>query len=431
MLAVLIILSLFLVTGNAFYINTLNVCSKPQNLIVGKARNRLPITRTNTHPNSISFSDNNDKKVLTMTKPFQDRTPLYLMHFFFAFASRMWDMGIVLLIAEITNNSLFLVAATGFVSSLSIFLFMSSIGAWLDRNNRMLAVKLTLGAKALAVSVAYIITAVLNYKHLALLPSLRTYALYALPVLCAIAGVAFSTITQSVEKDWIVVLSAGDSAWLSETNSFMSQIDLACSSFAPAVTGFLFSALSKDAAAVSLLLTNGLTTVFLYTYMQNLYRAWPLLANRTIKESDTGKSKSTVAASPSSALPSTTSKPTHFLSEFLSSGCAGTMIAYSFLYLTVLSFGSLMTVYLRTAGITDKWIGIARGLASLTGFAGAFLFPFFMRKLGLWMTGQVAIWYQSLLVSIAALSMFWGRSRASVVIMMVTVVRLCIYCHCY
>lgn len=354
-----------------------------------------------------------------MTKPFQDRTPLYLMHFFFAFASRMWDMGIVLLIAEITNNSLFLVAATGFVSSLSIFLFMSSIGSWLDRNNRMLAVKLTLSAKALAVSVAYIITAILNYKHLALTPSLRSYALYTLPVLCAIAGVAFSTITQSVEKDWIVVLSAGDSAWLSDTNSFMSQIDLACSSFAPAVTGFLFSALPKEAAAVSLLLTNGLTTAFLYTYMNNLYRAWPLLANRS-QNKDSNSKSSTATTSKSSIAPK---KSSHFLSEFMSSGCAGTMIAYSFLYLTVLSFGSLMTVYLRTAGIADKWIGISRGLASLTGFAGAFLFPFFMRRFGLWMTSQVAISYQSFLVSIAALSMFWGRSHASVITMMVTVVR--------
>lgn len=33
--------------------------------------------------------------------------------------------------------------------------------------------------------------------------------------------------------------------------------------------------------------------------------------------------------------------------SFLSSGCAGTMVGYSVLYFTVLSFGSLMTVYLK------------------------------------------------------------------------------------
>ena len=33
--------------------------------------------------------------------------------------------------------------------------------------------------------------------------------------------------------------------------------------------------------------------------------------------------------------------------DFINSGCCGMMVAYSFLYLTVLSFGSLMIVYLR------------------------------------------------------------------------------------
>ena len=40
-------------------------------------------------------------------KPFDNRRVLFVMHFCFAFVSRMWDMGIVLLIAELTNNSLF------------------------------------------------------------------------------------------------------------------------------------------------------------------------------------------------------------------------------------------------------------------------------------------------------------------------------------
>lgn len=49
-----------------------------------------------------------------------------------------------------------------------------------------------------------------------------------------------------------------------------------------------------------------------------------------------------------------TNKPTgpssdykYFFYDFIHSGCCGMMVAYSFLYLTVLSFGSLMIVYLR------------------------------------------------------------------------------------
>ncbi|OYY06532.1 MAG: hypothetical protein B7Y70_16305, partial [Rhizobiales bacterium 35-68-8] len=42
-------------------------------------------------------------------------------------------------------------------------------------------------------------------------------------------------ITMGLEKDWVVVLSNGNSEWLSKTNSIMTQIDLACNAIAPIV----------------------------------------------------------------------------------------------------------------------------------------------------------------------------------------------------
>ena len=49
------------------------------------------------------------------------------------------------------------------------------------------------------------------------------------------AGLCFSTIKQSLEKDWLVVLSNNNTEWLTETNSVMTQIDLLCNTAAPAV----------------------------------------------------------------------------------------------------------------------------------------------------------------------------------------------------
>eukprot|EP01034_Spumella_vulgaris_P033585 gene33585-41443_t len=95
------------------------------------------------------------------------------------------------------------------------------------------------------------------------------------------------------------------------------------------------------------------------------------------------------------------------MADFLHSGCAGVMISYAFLFFTVLSFGSLMTVYVRWAGVTPSWIGACRGLAALTGFAGALLFPLVNSHLGLYQTAQVSILYQCLLVLVAASSFFW------------------------
>jgi iron-regulated transporter 1 len=93
--------------------------------------------------------------------------------------------------------------------------------------------------------------------------------------------------------------------------------------------------------------------------------------------------------------------------SFATCGCAGAMIAYSFLFLTVLSFGSLMTVYLQWAGMSEEAIGVSRGLAALTGFAGALSYPSLRARLGLWRAAELSIVFQSSLVALAAASFFW------------------------
>ena len=108
---------------------------------------------------------------------------------------------------------------------------------------------------------------------------------------------------------------------------------------------------------------------------------------------------------------------TSTVAKFFNSGCAGIMLAYSFLYLTVLSFGAIMTVYLRWAGISDHWIGIFRGLNALSGFAGASIFPRLKDICGLMKTGLGAVWYQFTLVSIASASfLLCGREESSFVV---------------
>lgn len=81
---------------------------------------------------------------------------LCFLYIVFSFASRMWEIGIVLLVAELTKNSLFIVAASGFMSSLAIFILMPSIGTTLDRTDRMLTAQIALGVKLIAVTSAYV-----------------------------------------------------------------------------------------------------------------------------------------------------------------------------------------------------------------------------------------------------------------------------------
>jgi iron-regulated transporter 1 len=374
-------------------------------------------------------------------EPYQHKWKLYVMHLFFVFTSRMWDMGAVFLIADLTNNSLGIIALAGLLNNLFIVLFMSHMGKYLDETNRLLASEIALSVKFVTLTSAYGICAYLAHgSH----NSAHDPLIYVLPVLCAIAGLSFNTISQSVEKDWIVVLSAGDSVWLSTTNSIMTQIDSGVNSIAPAMTGYLFISCSPSLSAIILLLSNLVTTIFLYFFMRGLYHSWPALARRETKAetttitlsptksnvtTTTSISTSTSTVATSSPIPSSSLSVSWLFSccsvneyeDFWQSGCAGAMVSYAFLYLTVLNFGSLMTVYLRSVGVSDGWIGLARGGAAFTGFLGAVIFPFINARFGLYTTSAIAIIFQEILVVAAAISFFFFSPHIIVLVLIFAV----------
>lgn len=374
-------------------------------------------------------------------EPYQHPWKLYTMHFFFAFTARMWDMGIIFLLADLTNNSIAMAAVSGLLGCLGLVLFMSSLGSFLDQTNRLNAARIMLGVKFVTLTTAYIICAILTYKEKHNIPFNYNF-IYSIPVISAIATISFSTISQSVEKDWIVVLSNHNSAWLSSTNSVMTQIDALCNSVAPAITGFLFLCFSQSQVAMILLGINALATLGLYFYMAGLYNSWPGLATRQARPNTTfltapgwceGGNEDSRGAYSLHVAPT----PDHWhlhsgyacfdylhnkYHDFFHSGCAGVMLSYALLYMTVLSFGSLMTVYLRYSGLSDHWIGIARGVNAFSGFLGATVFPFFISYFGLYQATSFSIVYQWIFVTIAASSFFLFPSHIVIVLLSVCVV---------
>ena len=348
--------------------------------------------------------------------PYQ-KNQLYFMHFSFAFTSRMWDMAIIFLIAELTNNSLKITAMSGLMSSALSLIAMPKIGTWLDKVDRLQAAKTTLFYKFTSISLAYLLCAYLSYKSRlsAVGSSLQLGLFYFLPVLYSIASVSFATITQQIETDWLVVLANKDENWLRDTNAFLSQIDLGCKAAAPAVTGLMFAKFTQSNVSLLLVGFNTLVTAMLYKLLSRLYHEFPNLANRVSEQKvvtadkDSGQrddDDNIVFLGKEWDSKTVIGKFFNNFKSFATSGCAGLMVAYSFLYLTVLSFGSLMTVYLRSTGMNQSLIGTFKGMAALTEFGGAALFPFFSRKFGDWKTGYVAIWYQFIFVLLAASSMF-------------------------
>lgn len=113
------------------------------------------------------------------------------------------------------------------------------------------------------------------------------------------------------------------------------------------------------------------------------------------------------------------------LAVFLRCGCATILLAYAMLFLTVLSFQSLMTAFVLWKGLPVLWVGVGRGLAAFFGFLGASLYPVALKRLGFSRTATISLWYQFVLAAAACASFFVGTQAAalSVVLLIVPVVR--------
>lgn len=57
-------------------------------------------------------------------------------------------------------------------------------------------------------------------------------------------------------------------------------------------------------------------------------------------------------------------------------------ISMALLYLTVMSFGLLMTAYLKWKGKSEAELSVYRGLGALAGVAATVVFPFLHQNLG-------------------------------------------------
>lgn len=358
--------------------------------------------------------------------PYENRQQLYTMHFFFAFASRVWQFGIVLFMAYLTNNSLELVALAGLASCLSVAVLAPFIGEALDATDRLVAARVTLFVKGISVFGGYLLCGILASMKTGPDP-VTHWSLYLVPVLCAVAQVAFSTVPLFIEKDWIVVLSDGDSVWLSETNSTMKQIDLLCKSLAPAITGTVFASFTPEQDSIVLLLGNSVSVIMLYAFLRDVYLTRQPLQRRgkttsgyNVVEEAEQLAMSDISSSSEAAIAS--KREGNSLQLFMGSGVALPMFAYSCLYLSVLTFGSIMIVYLRYRGMTDHSIGIHAGVAAIVGFMGSRTYPYFVAWGGTWNTALWSLWYQFILVAVACGSFIFEDSLSGTYLLIYSVI---------
>ena len=111
-------------------------------------------------------SDRNGNQVLREVIPWQ----IYLSRALSAWGDRIWDFALGIFMNLIAPESLRLAAIQGFVINISVIIFGSFIGNWIDKNRRLLAAKIFLSIQNIAVAAACVVLVV----HFTLLDQLES-----------------------------------------------------------------------------------------------------------------------------------------------------------------------------------------------------------------------------------------------------------------
>ncbi|ODO01698.1 hypothetical protein I350_06524 [Cryptococcus amylolentus CBS 6273] len=150
---------------------------------------------------------------------------LYLSHFLSTWNSRVFEFGAVIYLTSIFPGTLLPMSIYAFVRGLWAIAFASAIGAFIDRENRLKVVRISIISQRLSVAMSCAI-----FYWLAKSPStdrtVLVLAMVVLALLACIEKVGSIANTVSVEKDWVVVVAGDDSSTLATLNSQMRRIDL-------------------------------------------------------------------------------------------------------------------------------------------------------------------------------------------------------------
>ena len=98
------------------------------------------------------------------------------------------------------------------------------------------------------------------------------------------------------------------------------------------------------------------------------------------------------------------------LSLYLSHALLLPSLSYCLLYVSLLSFGGLMTAYLSSSavGLSPALLAVGRGIAAFVGLISTLTVPSIIARLGLVRSGHLALLAQSFCLGFAVLSLYVG-----------------------
>lgn len=391
---------------------------------------------------------------------------LYFSHFTATFAELGWQFCLILFLTALTNfKSFTLVASYGLFSGVVVSISGSSAGSMIDNSqrNRLEIAQLFIWIQNTSVLIAticcYFLLRSVNERGVQLesswIPDLappatiKTWALIiVVHIFGAIGKLTDQSMTVALERDWIVVMSkvAGqgseptekdskEKAWLSQTNTIMTQIDLACKVAAPAAAGMFFAYFDNDdeyqvndtqpvtqwlnlAFAAIIIGALNLLSLFVEIFIiGHIYKLVPLLATRKNRQiMNRGVTNSSIEYRRRFAfLP-------RGLDLYLQQPISFGGIAAAILYLNVLSFGTMMTAYLVFKGMSFESIGVLRGISSTIGIIGTFAYRICSKWYNLTFIGAWSVSFQFLCLGLSFASLYISNDKVSLNFLIIGVI---------
>ncbi|KAK6526477.1 hypothetical protein TWF694_005063 [Orbilia ellipsospora] len=333
---------------------------------------------------------------------------LYISHFLSTWNSRVFEFGAVLYLADIYPNTLLPMSVYAFTRGLAAILFAPLVGWYIDNNDRLKVVRLSIVSQRLVVAAScgifYYLMVVPYYSS-----DLSKSLLAVLAFLACIEKLGSIMNLVSVEKDWIVVIAGRDQASLNVLNAQMRRIDLICKLVGPLFIALL-AGVSTEIAILTNLTMNIVSVAVEYFAIARVYhddealqqpKALPRDPNRQRPIGLKNKFVHNWEHVKSGSKKFNKDFGMYFRHRAFLPSFAGAL-----LYLTVLSFAGQMVTYLLAAGYSSTQVGITRTFSVIFEILATWFAPWLMGLIGPIRAGiWLASWQATSLV--AGLFLFW------------------------
>ena len=347
---------------------------------------------------------------------------LLVSRFLTRMGDQAWDFAVPVSIAFLFPNQLSLVAALFLVTKAGLFLLQPRVAALIDHWSRWRTAVVGIAAQLLSViCVALFLLLLVRQPELmsegSELSGLSFALLVAISVGSITASLGSGLMDIAVGQDWLPLVI--EKRHLSVVNSQMKRVDLLTEVVAPVLAGVVLS-MQFDSVPLAGLMCVALWNVLSFVPELILLRS-VFLSSRELK------AMNVVVAE--ERTESFLSGLTSGWRQFFSHPIAFSMVAYSCLWLSVLSpHGVLLTSFLKGSWhLSEPVLGIFRGAGAIFGLSATFLFPRIRSRLGVAKTSSLFIQFQAVTVLMALVCFFTEFLSGFAFLLMILFSRIGLY----